>query len=112
MKKQYVFGVVFLLIQVLAILYARIIPERFFCWAPYDQHSYYEVYVNIEGVELTKNEILERYHYQPRGWEPRSIFNVINIVNQYESTYGKSEDAHVKIKYSINGNPEQIWIKN
>lgn len=111
MKKTYLIGIIFLLSQVLAIIYARAIPERFFCWAPYDQHSNYIVNVKINGVELSKTEIRDRYRYQPSGWEPRSIFNLINIVNQYESTYGKLEDASVRINYSINGKTEEIWIK-
>ena len=111
MKRQYYLGAIFLIAQFVSIIYARVIPERFFCWAPYDQHTHYELFVEAKGVELTKSEIQERYHYRATGWEPRSIFNVINIVNQYESTYGETDRARVKIKYSINGNSEEIWIK-
>ncbi len=109
MKKQYFVGIVFLIAQVLSIIYARVIPERFFCWAPYDQHTFYEVIVEVDGVKLTKNEIKERYKYKSLGWEPRSIYNVFNIIDQYESTYGKNENAIVQVKYSINGNLEESW---
>lgn len=109
MKKQYILGILFLLVQLISIIYARVIPERFFCWAPYDEHTYIEVFAEIDDIKLTKNEIQERYHYKSIGWEPRSIHNIINIINQYESTYGKEEKAIVQIIYSTNGRKNESW---
>ena len=67
MKFRYFFGIGFLAFQVLLIVYTRFIPERFFCWAPYDQHTYMDVEVVIDNKKLTEKEIKERYHYRAVG---------------------------------------------
>lgn len=95
--------------QIISLVVARFIPERFFCWAPYDEHTYINVSVEINGKELTEKEIKNRYHYKSRGWEPRSIHNVFNIISQYESTYGKDDNALVQVKYTTNGKKELTW---
>jgi len=110
MKKYFTIGLLFLLLQVASVIYSKTIPEKFFCWAPYDQHSYYETFVVINNKTLTLEEIEKRYHYKPKGWEPRSIYNIFNMINQYESTYGKNDNASVKVKYAINGHKEQLWV--
>ncbi len=109
MNKRLIIGYIFLSFQLLSIIYARSIPERFFCWAPYDEHTYYEMFVEIDGKELTKKEIGNRYGYFSNGWEVREINNVFSIIKQYETTYGKNDKAIVKVKYSINGRDEKIW---
>ncbi len=109
MKANYIIGTVFLFLQIGSIFYARFIPERFFCWAPFDQHTYMEIQVTINNNELSEIEILKRYRYKAKGWEPRSIDNVFNIIEQYERTYGLHEDAEVFIKYSTNRHQEENW---
>jgi|LGOV01.1.fsa_nt_gb hypothetical protein len=113
MSKRFVIGYIFLSFQVLSIIYARVTPERFFCWAPYDEHTRFEVLVEIEGKAITGKEVKNRYRYRPIdiGWESRSINNVFNIINQYESSYGKNDKAVVKIKYSTNGKKEKVWLR-
>ena len=112
MKGRLIIGILFLLLQVAAIIYARFIPERFFCWAPYDVHTKYQVFVSIDERNLTNEEIESRYGYKMKGWEQRSIFNVISLISQYERTYGKSDNADVYMIYSINGHPEEKWTYN
>jgi hypothetical protein len=102
-------GLTFLCLQVISIIYARFVPEKFFCWAPYDQHSYYEINVELDGQTLSTEETRLRYRYRTIGWEPRSINNVISIVRQYEKTYGKNDEAKVVLTYESNGHPEQSW---
>ncbi|MBN4085112.1 hypothetical protein JYT89_02085 [Flavobacteriaceae bacterium AH-315-B10] len=109
MKSRFIVGILFLLIQFLSIIYARFIPERFFCWAPYDEHTYLEVQVYLNNNALSDVEILKRYRYKAKGWEPRSIYNVFNIIEQYERTYGVYDAAEVFVKYSTNGHQEKIW---
>lgn len=106
---SYSIGVLLLVAQFFSIMYARFIPERFFCWSPYDEHSYMEVSVIINGRELTEPEIRERYHYRAIGWEKRSINNVFYLIKQYETTYGIKDRAKVLVKYTINGHKEEIW---
>ena len=109
MKNRFIIGILFLGLQVALVVYARFIPERFFCWAPYDIHTKYIVKVTIDGQLLSNEETRLRYRYKPEGWEQRSIFNIISQIEQYETTYGKSDKAHVEVVYSINGKPEETW---
>jgi hypothetical protein len=106
---RHVAGLVFLALQIGAILQARFIPERFFCWAPFDEHSYFRIEVEVAGRRLSRAEVEARYRYRAEGWEPRSIHNVISIVRQYESSYGRGSDARVTIRYVVNGHPEETW---
>jgi hypothetical protein len=102
-------GVLFLALQVTSIGYARLVPERFFCWAPFDIHTQYVVGVEVGGERLTSAAISQRYRYPSHGWEPRSIHNLFSIIAQYESAYGATDDARVVVDYSINGHPLERW---
>jgi len=109
MKIRYKIGLAFIAVQIVLVAVARFVPERFFCWAPYDEHTYIDVSVVIDGKQLTKKEIENRYRYKSEGWEPRSVNNLFNIIEQYESTYGEDDNAIVQIKYATNGNKERTW---
>ncbi len=102
-------GIIFLILQLFAIGYARFIPERFFCWAPYDEHTRFEVKVSIDGRDLSPSEIATRYKYRPSGWEVRAIHNVFSQIRQYETAYGRAENAEVTVIYQTNGHPQQEW---
>ncbi|MBT8266525.1 MAG: hypothetical protein KJO41_06100 [Bacteroidia bacterium] len=109
MTTRFKVGLLFLAIQVGLIVYARFIPERFFCWAPYDIHSKYEIQTTINGKLLSSTEAEQRYNYKSKGWEQRSIYNIISLVAQYERTYGANDNAQVEIIFAVNGNPEEKW---
>ena len=109
MKFKYALGMLFLLLQVGSIVYARFIPERYFCWAPYDEHTNYAISIKINGVLLSKQDIKNRYHYQAVGWEPRAIDNVFDLIRQYETTNGIDDNAQVQVHYSTNGHEEKVW---
>jgi hypothetical protein len=102
-------GIAFLFAQCGSVLVARFIPERFFCWAPYDEHTSLETRVIIGDSELDAKEVNARYRYLVNGWEPRAIHNVFNIIQQYETTYGAGDSAEVIVTYSKNGHPQQTW---
>ncbi|WP_298904401.1 hypothetical protein [uncultured Psychroserpens sp.] len=110
MKTRFYFGILFLLLQVGAVVHARFIPERFFCWAPYDSHTKFETFVTINGKTLSQQEAEARYRYKMKGWEQRSIDNIFSLISQYEDTYGKTDNAQVIVKYSTNGHDEKEWI--
>lgn len=109
MKTKFYIGVAFLLLQIGSIIYARFIPERFFCWAPYDSHTEFETFVTINNYTLSFKEAEKRYHYKMNGWEQRSIANIFSIIKQYEATYGKNDNAKVIVKYKTNGHPLKVW---
>lgn len=109
MKLRFFISSLFIVIQIALIIYARFIPERFFCWAPYDIHTKFEVNGNINGEDVGTKELSWRYGYRMQGWEQRSIYNVFSIIKQYETTYGKEDIVEVKVNYSVNGHQEQVW---
>jgi hypothetical protein len=98
-----------LLFQLVMIGYARFVPSRYFCWAPYDIQSEYQLDVSVGGRELTSAQIRNRYRRPRQGVDNRSIQHVMDIVQQYEETYGAADHARVVMKYRINGKAEQEW---
>ena len=103
-------GIAFLLAQLFSVVYAQFGPSRYFCWAPNDYMVSYRLEVNINGRALTSKEITRRY----RGLKSSGVYqNVVkhleNIVQQYETTYGRNDHAQVLLKYSTNGGPEHEW---
>lgn len=102
-------GIIFLLAQCGSVLMARFIPERFFCWAPYDEHTSIQTKVKLGMKELSPKQVNERYRYLVNGWEPRAIHNVLDIIEQYETTYGARDSAEVIVTYSTNGHRPQTW---
>jgi len=102
-------GGVILLFQLVMIGYARFVPSRYFCWAPYDIQSEYRLDVSIAGRPLTAAQIRSRYRRPKQGVDNRSIQHVMDIVRQYEETYGRNDHAQVVMKYRINGKAEQEW---
>ena len=105
----YFTALMFLVVQIVLIVYSRFVPERFFCWSPYDEHNSFEVYVTIGDKELSFDEVKERYQYKSNGWEARTIHNIFSIIKQYENSYGKADKASVRVVYTKNGHDEQIW---
>lgn len=99
-----VFGV-----QVAGVAYARFVPTRYLCWAPYDQISFYMIEAEREGRPLTPSEISARYRMPAEGRENRTIQHVLNTIAQYESTYGRADKVGVRVRYRTNGRPEQTW---
>jgi hypothetical protein len=98
-----------LLFQLVMIGYARFVPSRYFCWAPYDIQSEYRLDVSIGGRNLTPAQVRSRYRRPRQGVDNRSIQHVMDIVQQYEETYGSADHAQVVMKYRINGKAEQEW---
>lgn len=89
--------------------YSRFVPTRYFSWAPYDEISLYELEVQIDGRMLTRREIRRRYDVRSPGRENRSIQHVVDIVRQYEETYGMSDEARVVLRYRTNGGEPRAW---
>lgn len=99
----------FLLFQLVLIGYARFTNLRYFCWAPFDEHSIYEISTTIDGIQLSDAEIETRYRFLYKKWEQRSIHNIIKVVDEYEQQFETDKDKQVAIKYSKNGHPTIIW---
>jgi hypothetical protein len=102
-------GAAILLAQVVTIAYARFIPARYFCWAPFDMQTDYSMTVWIDGAQLTPREVLKRYRRPARGTDNRSVQNLIDMVQLYEERYNRGEKVRVEMKYRINGKEEPEW---
>jgi hypothetical protein len=102
-------GVAVLAFQLGMIVYARFVPSRYFCWAPFHSQNNYEMDVTVNGKALTGGEIQKRYRRPQKGVNSRSIQDEKGIIMQYEQTYGKNEHAEVTLRYRVNGGAEQVW---
>src|SRR5207248_9028249 len=87
--------------QLGAIVYARFVPSRYFCWAPYDVQTDYRITTVVNGRRLTDSEIRARYRRPPRGTDNRSPQHVIDIVQGYEERYGRNDHAQVTMRYRV-----------
>lgn len=102
-------GVAFLAFQLGAIVYARFVPSRYFCWAPYDTQTDYVIQATLHGRALTPAEIRLRYRRPARGADNRSPQHVIDILRQVEQRLPRGEQAAVTFTYRVNGKLEQTW---
>jgi len=95
--------------QLVMIVYARVVPSRYFCWAPMDSQNLYAIEVVIDGRELAPDEIEARYRQPAMGGNWQAIQHVLDKVEQYERTYGRDDGAGVVIAYTVNGGAEETW---
>lgn len=94
-------------LQVAGIMVARWVPERFFCWAPYDALHAYVIEASVNGHPLGENEILERYEVAARGTEHRSIAHLTETIRWIEER--AEEPATVVLRYTLNGGAQTEW---
>ncbi|MDI1449842.1 hypothetical protein [Polyangium sp. 6x1] len=109
MHARHVAGCVLLALQVGAIVVARFVPSRYFCWAPNDSSSEYRIEAVVDGRALDDAEIERRYHIGAAGVESRSMQLVLDVVRGYEETRGRQAPARVVIRYRVNGGEPRTW---
>ena len=102
-------GVALLVFQLAMIVYARFVPSRYFCWAPFDIQTEYKLQVSLNGRALSGPQIRARYRRPPAGTDNRSPQHVIDIIRGYEENYGHNDPAQVLMRYRVNGKQEQMW---
>lgn len=105
-----IFIIAFIAVQIGSIIISRFSESKYFCWVPYDEISHYSISVTVNGKLLSADEIENRYRRKPNDRENRDIHNLISILSQYESTYGKEDKARVVLTYSTNGHEAKAWI--
>ncbi|MDP2654686.1 MAG: hypothetical protein Q8Q08_11745 [Candidatus Omnitrophota bacterium] len=103
------FAFIFLAIQVALIVLARFGEDRYFCWAPHDMQTEYELAVNVNGRELDGREISRRFRLGKTGRDPRAAGNVKAVVIQHCRTYGRNDEVLVAMDYTINGRRMEPW---
>jgi len=95
--------------QIILIILGYFSSTKYFCWVPYDQISLYSIEVSVDNHLLSEEEISARYRRPATGRENRNIENLIAIIQQYESTYGKNQSARVRLTYQTNGKDLRTW---
>jgi len=96
--------------QLGAIVYARFVPTRYFCWAPYDTQTDYTATATVNGKKLTSAEFRQRYRRPQRGFDNRSPQHVFDMLEQVEKKRaGLGESATIVVKYRVNGKEAREW---
>lgn len=106
---RWVLGVVLLAFQVCAIVYARFVPSRYFCWAPFDMQTAYRAEVRVNGHLLSPQQVWQRYRRPVQGYDNRSVQHVIDIFQQVEERYHPGDRTEVTLRYRVNGHEEHTW---
>lgn len=102
-------GVLLLTAQLGGIVYSRFTPLRYFCWAPFDQQTQYEIAISIGGEGLTEMQIQRRYRRPREGTDNRSAHHLFDIIERAEKKFEPAGRSQVRVTYRINGGPEQEW---
>lgn len=96
--------------QLGAIVYARFVPTRYFCWAPFDIQTDYTASATVNGHELNAKEFQKRYHRAKRGFDNRSPQHVIDMLEQAEEKHAAMGDqTTIVMKYRVNGKEPREW---
>ncbi len=105
------FAIALLALQMGGVVYARLSPKRYFCWAPNDYVADYKLGVAVQGRELSSREILARYRLpEPFGVYENPAEHIISLIHQYETTYGVKDHASVTLEWRLNNQgPTRRW---
>ena len=96
--------------QLGAIVYARFVPTRYFCWAPFDTQTDYMASAVVDGRQLTSEEFRKRYRRPARGFDNRSPQHVIDMLRQVEEKRSQQGDkATIVMRYRVNGKELREW---
>ncbi len=102
--------ILLLAFQLGAIVYARFVPTRYFCWAPFDTQTDYAATATVNGHVLTAAEFQKRYRRPRRGFDNRSPQHVIDMLQQVEEKRAKAGDrSTIVMKYRVNGKEPREW---
>jgi hypothetical protein len=102
-------GVLLLALQAGAIVRARFVNDRYFCWAPFDQQTKYEIGVSIGNEGLAPEQVQRRYRRPWEGVDNRSAHHLFDIITRAEQKFEKWGRSRVVVRYSVNGHEEQEW---
>jgi len=109
MTVRFTVATLFLLAQIALVGYARFVHTRWLCWAPNDYAVQYELQVRVRGRDLSPLEIQGRYQLPSQGWYENPAENIMDIVDRYERTEGRNDNARVFFVYSVDGGFTRQW---
>jgi hypothetical protein len=96
--------------QLGAIVYARFVPTRYFCWAPFDTQTDYVATATVDGHQLSGSEFRKRYRRPANGFDNRSPQHVIDMLRQVEEKRAQmGEQTRIVMRYRVNGKEPREW---
>jgi hypothetical protein len=96
--------------QIGAIIHARSVPSRYFCWAPFDIQTAYTARSVVNGHLLTPKEFQKRYRRTENGFDNRSPQHVLDMFEQREEKAAKLGDhTRMEVTYTVNGKEPHYW---
>jgi hypothetical protein len=102
--------VLLLAFQLGAIVHARFVPTRYFCWAPYDTQTDYTATAIVNGRPLTAREFQKRYRRPQHGFDNRSPQHVIDMLQQAEEKHAaRGDQTTIVVNYRVNGKDPREW---
>lgn len=108
-RLRLIIGLSLLAFQIGAIVYARLVPSRYFCWAPFDMQTDYVLHVEVNGRTLSASEIGSRYKRAQKGTDNRSYHHLIDIIRGVEERYHPEDRVEIRMIYRINGKAPEQW---
>ena len=94
----------FLCVQLAWIILAQFGSSRWLCWAPNDYAVEYRLDVLKDGQRITG-----RYRIPDQGLYENPAQNIIDLIEQYERTYGRKDHVEVDLTFRNSGGPESHW---
>ncbi|MCB9676358.1 MAG: hypothetical protein H6737_14640 [Alphaproteobacteria bacterium] len=90
-------------------------PHSYGNWAPFHEHATYTVDARIDGVRLDPAGVRARYgcyaHFYDaatdRDWQLNRMQHVLGWIERVERS--SAHPAEVRVRYRIDGGPEQLW---
>ena len=70
-----------LLLQIVSVVHARFVTSRWLAWAPNDYALSYKIQAQVNGRELSTDEIGKRYHLPAEGVYENPAQNLVDIVS-------------------------------
>jgi hypothetical protein len=97
-------GQTFLFVQLGWVIFSQFGSARWLCWAPNDYAVEYHLVVTKDGERITR-----RYNIPDQGLYENPAQNIIDLIEQYERTYGWKDHVEVDLTYRNSGGPESHW---
>jgi hypothetical protein len=127
LSPQLLIALVILVAQVGIGIWQHLGKTRYFTWAPNDYAVSYDLRVTVDGRQLTRDEISNRYRlylayrYDKHVWAKLGLSEkerylwedppqrLLDRIESYEKTTGSSNPARVALTYQVDGGKQREW---
>jgi hypothetical protein len=103
-------GLLFLVIQASIGLTQSLAPDRKIYFTAYSGQTSFRLNVTLDERPLTTAQIRERYHLPFRGRSDLTPEGLQAIIIHHESVYAKGSDVFVRMHFSRQRGPEEVWL--